>query len=81
MLDTSAKVNVITQIVANDLGLLVQTDLLLALKTVSGDSRVFDSACEDVEIDVGGVVNRQTLLVLNDSEYTLILGASFFHDA
>jgi hypothetical protein len=37
LLDTKAKVNVITRAVANKLGLLVCTDLLLALKAVLGD--------------------------------------------
>jgi hypothetical protein len=81
MLDTGAEVNVITRSAAEELGLPIRTDLLLALKAVSGDTRVFDGACEDVEIDIGGVVNYQTLLVLNNSEHTLILGAPFFHDA
>ena len=57
MLDTRAKVNVITRAVANKLRLLVHTDLLLALKAVSRDTRVFDRACEDVKIDIRGVVN------------------------
>jgi hypothetical protein len=81
MLDTGAEVNVITRSAAEELGLPIRTDMLLALKAVSGDTRVFDGACEDVEIDIGGVVNYQTLLVLNNSEHTLILGAPFFHDA
>ena len=57
MLNTRAKVNVITRAVANKLRLLVCTDLLLALKAVSRDTRVFDKACEDVKIDIRGVVN------------------------
>ena len=57
MLDSGAEVNVITRAVADELGLPIRTDLLLALKTVSGDSRRFDGACEDVEINVGGVIN------------------------
>jgi hypothetical protein len=81
MLDTGAEVNVITRSAAEELGLPIRTDMLLALKAVSGDTRVFDGACEDIEIDIGGVVNYQTLLVLNNSEHTLILGAPFFHDA
>ena len=81
MLDTRAEVNVITQTVAEELGLAIHTDLFLALKAVSGDMRVFDGACEDVEINIGGVINRQTLLVLNNSEHALILRAPFFHDA
>ena len=81
MLNTRAKVNVITKAAINELGLLVCTDLLLALKAVSGDTRVFDRAYEDVEINIRGVVNHQTLLVLNKSKHTLILGAPFFHNA
>jgi len=57
MLDIRAEVNVITRAAANKLGLLVRTDLLLALKAVSKDIWVFNGACEDVEIDIGGVVN------------------------
>ena len=57
MLDTRAKVNVIERAAANKLRLLVCTDLFLALKAVLGDTRVFDRACEDVEIDIRGVVN------------------------
>ena len=77
MLDTRAEVNVITRAAADELGLLVRTDLLLVLKAVLGDTRVFDRACEDVEIDIRGVVNYQTLLVLNQSEHTLILKSPF----
>jgi hypothetical protein len=57
MLDTRAKVNVIERAAADELGLLVYTDLLLALKAVSRDTRVFDRACEDVKINIRGVVN------------------------
>jgi len=38
MLDTGAEVNVITRAVADELGLPVRTDLLLALKAVSRDT-------------------------------------------
>jgi len=58
MLDIKAEVNVITWAVADELGLPVRTDLLLALKAVSKDTRVFNRACEDVEIDIRGVVNH-----------------------
>jgi len=81
MLDTRAEVNVIERAATDELGLLVCTDLFLALKAVSGDTRVFDRACEDVKIDIRGVVNHQTLLVLNKSKHPLILGAPFFHNA
>jgi len=58
MLDTRAKVNVIKKAVANELGLLVYTNLFLALKAVSGNTRVFNRACEDVEINIKSVVNH-----------------------
>jgi len=58
MLNTRAKVNVIKRAVANELGLLVCTNLLLALKAVLGDTRVFNKACENVEINIKGVVNH-----------------------
>jgi hypothetical protein len=57
MLDTKAEVNVITKAVANKLGLLVCTNLFLVLKAVFKNTRVFDKACEDVEIDIRSMVN------------------------
>ena len=57
MLDTRAKVNVIKRAVVDKLGLLVYTNLFLVLKAVLGDTRVFDRACEDVKINIKGVVN------------------------
>jgi hypothetical protein len=58
MLDTRAKVNVITRAAVDELKLLVCTNLLLALKAVSKDTQVFNRACEDVEINIKGVVNH-----------------------
>jgi len=58
MLDTKAKVNVIKKAVVNKLRLLVCTNLFLVLKAVLGDTRVFDRACEDVKINIKGVVNH-----------------------
>jgi hypothetical protein len=57
MLNTRVEVNVITKAVANKLGLLVCTNLFLVLKAVSKNTRVFDKACKDVEIDIKGLVN------------------------
>ena len=81
MLDTSAEVNVMTKALANKAGLTVQTDLLLSLKTVSGEMRRFDGACEDVDVTISGLTNVQTIMVIDDIEHKLILGQPFFHDA
>ena len=57
MLDTRAEVNVITCLAVEELGLSICIDMLLALKAISRDTRVFDGAYEDIEIDIGGVIN------------------------
>jgi len=57
MLNTKAKVNVIEKAVVNELRLLVCTNLFLVLKAVLGDTRVFNKACEDVKINIKGIVN------------------------
>jgi hypothetical protein len=57
MLNTRAKVNVITRAAANKLRLLVCTNFFLALKAVSRDTRVFNKAYEDIKINIKGVVN------------------------
>ena len=57
ILDTKAKVNVITKAAANKLRLPVCINLLLALKAVSGDTWIFDRACKDVKIDIRSIVN------------------------
>ena len=58
ILDTKAKVNIIKRAVANKLRLIVYTNLFLALKAVLRDTRVFNRACEDVKINIKGVVNH-----------------------
>jgi len=57
MLNTKAKMNVIKKAAINELRLLVCTNLFLALKAILGDTRVFDKACEDVKINIKGIVN------------------------
>jgi hypothetical protein len=57
MLNTKVKVNVITKAIANELRLLVYTNLLLALKAILGDIQVFDKAYKDIEINIKGIVN------------------------
>jgi hypothetical protein len=81
MLDSGAEVNVMTRALANRAELTVRTNLALALKTVSGERRKFDGACEEVEVSVGGISNTQTIMVIDEIDHKLILGCLFFHDA
>ena len=57
MLNTKAKVNIIKKAIVNKLGLLVYTNLLLVLKAVLKDTKVFDKACENVEINIKSIIN------------------------
>jgi aspartyl protease len=81
MLDSGAEVNVMTRALADRAGLTVRTNLALALKTVSGERRKFDGACEEVDISIGGISNTQVIMVIDDIDHKLILGCPFFHDA
>jgi len=57
MLNTKAKVNVITKAIVNKLRLLVYINFFLALKAVSKDTRVFNKTCKDIKINIKGIVN------------------------
>ena len=57
ILNTKAKVNVITKAIVDKLRLLVCTNLYLALKAVLENTRVFNKACKDVKINIKGVIN------------------------
>jgi len=57
MLNTKAKVNIIKKVVVNKLRLLVYINLLLVLKAVLKDTRVFNKACENVKINIKSIVN------------------------
>jgi Aspartyl protease len=57
MLDSGAEVNVMTRSLADKAGLTVRTNLMLALKTVSGERRKFDGAYEDIEVSIGNISN------------------------
>ena len=81
MLDSGAEVNVMTRSLTDRAGLTVQTNLMLALKTVSGDMRKFNGACKDIDVSIGGITNVQTIMVIEDIDHKLILGCPFFHDA
>src|SRR4051794_21722527 len=55
ILDSSTEVNVMTRSLADKAELTIQTNLILALKTVSGNTRRFDRAYKDVEVSIGSI--------------------------
>ena len=81
MLDTRAKVNVITKELADQAGLTVRTNVQIEIKAVSGGLSKFARVCEDVEVNIRGIVNLQTILVIpNFAYYKLILGQPFVYN-
>jgi hypothetical protein len=82
MLDTGAEVNVMTKALADRAGLTVRTNVRMGMKAVSGGLSKFAGVCEDVEVNIGGIVNLQAILVIpNLAHHKLILGQPFVHDA
>ncbi len=81
MLDTGAEVNVITKALADQARLTVQTNVWIGMKVVLGRLSKFVEVCEDVEVNIRGIVNLQTILVIpNLAYYKLILGQPFVYD-
>ncbi len=81
MLDTGAKVNVMSKALADQAGLTVQMNVQIGIKAVSGGLSKFAGVCEDVEVNIGGIVNLQTILVIPNLAYhKLILGQPFVHN-
>ena len=75
ILDIGAKVNVMTKALADQARLTVQTNIQIGIKVVLGRLNKFAGVCEDIEINIGGIVNLQTILVIpNLAYYKLILG-------
>src|SRR5438045_1786296 len=62
MLDSGMKVNVMMRALVDKARLTIQMNLVLALKTVSGEMRRFDGACEDINVSIGGITNIQTIM-------------------
>src|SRR5438045_4940344 len=81
MLNTSAEVNIMSKALADRAGLMVRTNVQMGMKAVLGGLSKFMGMCEDVEVNIGGLVNLQTILVvLFITQHKLILGQPFVHD-
>jgi len=61
---------------------MVQMNVWIGMKAVLGGLSKFAGVCEDVEVNIRGIVNLQTILVIpNLAHHKLILGQPFIHDA
>jgi len=81
ILNSSIEVNVITRLLVDRARLTIQTNLILVLKTVLRNIRKFNRACKDIEVSIGSISNMQTIIVIEDINYKLILECLFFYNA
>ena len=82
MLNIGAEVNVITKALVDQARLTVRTNVQIGIKAVLGGLSKFAEVYKDVEVNIGGIVNLQTILVISNlAHYKLILGQPFVHNA
>ena len=77
LIDTGAEVNVITLALANEARLFVRPEPMLSMVSHTGHTKPFTGVCDDVPIDVGGVLIRSNFFVLDEADQTLVLGNPF----
>ena len=81
LIDTGAEVNVITEGLAHEARLPVRPEPSVTMVSHTGHTKQFTGICDDVEIDVGGVVVRGNFFVLAEAEHNLVLGNPFIKSA
>lgn len=79
LLDTCAKINVMTKEVMEDAGLAMRRGPKLELVSHTGHSRPFLGLCEDVEVAIGGLKTRHHIFVVETGDHDLVLGQPFLN--
>ena len=75
MLDTRAKLNIITKDLADQARLTVRTNIQIRIKAILRNLSKFVRVCKNIEVNIKSIVNLQTILVIpNLAYYKLILG-------
>src|SRR5438045_4735747 len=64
MLNTGAEVNIMSKALADRAGLMVRMNVQMGMKAVLGGLSKFAGVCKDVEVNIGGMVNLQTILLV-----------------
>ena len=81
MLDTRAEVNVITKGLVDQASLTIRTNVQMRIKAILERLSKFARVCEDVEVNIRGIVNLQIILVIPNLAYhKLILRQPFVYD-
>jgi hypothetical protein len=77
LLDTGAEINVMTLDIAQEAGLAMRRNPKLVLVSHTGNTRGFVGVCENVEVQVGGIVTKQHIFVVDEADHLLVLGQPF----
>ena len=77
LIDTGAEVNVMTSGLAHEARLFVRPEPSLSMVSHTGHTKRFTGVCDNVDIDVGGVVLKGNFFVLDEAEHSLVLGNPF----
>lgn len=73
LLDTSAKINVMTREVIENAGLAMRNSPKLELVSHTGHSCFFLCFCEDIEVIIRGLKTRHLILIVEHGDHDLVL--------
>lgn len=79
LLDCGAEVNVMTRKVMTAAGLAMRKGPRLELVTHTGHHRPFVGVCENVAINVGGLIIRTLVFIVETADHPLVLGQPFLY--
>lgn len=79
LLDTGAKINVMTREIMEEAGLAMRPGPKLELVSHTGHSRPFLGLCKDVEVAIGGLKTRHPIFVVEHGDHDLVLGQPFLN--
>lgn len=74
LLDTGAKINIMTRKVIEDAGLAMWRGPKLELVSYIGHSRPFLDLCKDIEVIIGGLKTRYPIFIVEHGDHNLVLG-------
>ena len=73
LLDTGAKINIMTRKLMEEVNLIMRKGLKLELVSHTGHSRPFLKLCENVEVAIKGLKTRHPIFVAETGDYDLVL--------
>lgn len=79
LLDTNAKINIITRKVIKDARLVIKQGSKLELVLYMGYSRLFLNLCKDIEVVISGLKTKYSIFIIELRDYDLVLEQLFLN--